>query len=176
MGVPTYQRRTRIEAPLEIVWEFHSNPSGLEALTPAWMQLRIDAVVGPDGERDPPILEAGSELDVSLRPFDVGPRSRWTSAIVERHREAGAAYFRDEMVRGPFERWEHTHAFFADGEATVLLDHLEYELPGPLGSIPGSVSQLGFEPMFRYRHRRTKELLEGENVRNAEQRVERRTR
>ncbi len=157
----TYQRETRVRAPLEGVWAFHSSVSGLEALTPEWMGLRVESVVGPDGETDPDVLETGAEISLSIRPFDVGPRQHWRSVIVTRERSDGSAFFRDEMVDGPFETWVHTHSFFADGEETILRDHVEYVLPfGSIGDFATPFSRLGFEPMFRTRHKRTKAHLE----------------
>ncbi|AXR81586.1 SRPBCC family protein [Natrarchaeobaculum sulfurireducens] len=159
--MPTYERQTRVRAPFEDVWEFHSRASGLEALTADWMGLRVESVIGPDGESDPDVLEVGSELDVSIRPFDVGPRQHWTSVIVEREREDGAAVFRDEMVHGPFDRWVHTHSFFADGDETIVRDRVDYTLPfGPIGRLGTPFSGVGFEAMFRDRHRRTRTELE----------------
>jgi ligand-binding SRPBCC domain-containing protein len=156
----TYQRSVRVAAPLDEVWEFHSSGSGLEALTPHWMGLQIEDIRGPDDEPDPEVLEAGARLRCSVRPFGVGPRQRWTSEIVERERTAGAAYFTDVMRDGPFAEWEHAHSFFADGEETLIRDRVNYELPfGALGRALGPVAVVGFEPMFRFRHRRTKELL-----------------
>ena len=157
----TYSRLTRVDAPLSEVWDFHSRISGLEALTPDWMNLRIESVIGPDGESDPEILETGSEIRLSMRPFGVGPRQRWTSVIVDREEGDERAVFRDEMRGGPFAEWTHTHRFVADGEETIVDDEVEYELPG--GAVGRSVSPLavvGFEPMFRARHRKTRKLLE----------------
>lgn len=157
----TYERSVRVRAPFEAVWEFHSTEAGLEALTPGWMNLEIESVTGPDGEPDPDELETGSRLRSSIRPFGVGPRQRWTSEIVERDCSGGTGYFRDTMHDGPFREWEHTHLFFADGAETVIRDHIEYELPlGPLDSVFGPLAVVGFEPMFRYRHRQTRSLLE----------------
>ncbi|MFC7215022.1 SRPBCC family protein [Saliphagus sp. GCM10025334] len=157
----TYERSTRIDAPLEEVWDFHSRVSGLEAVTPPWLNLRVEAVMGPDGERDPDILEEDAEISLSIRPFGVGPRVYWTSIILERDSRPGRAYFSDEMVHGPFANWVHTHSFFADGEQTVLRDKLEYALPGGgLGEAVSPFSRFGFEGMFRDRHRRTKRALE----------------
>ncbi len=163
--MPSYERETIVRAPLSEVWEFHSQISGLEALTPDWMGLRVESVVGPDGERDPDRLDAGSEIDLSIRPFGVGPRQHWTSVITESAFDETSAYFRDEMVHGPFDRWIHTHSFFPDGDRTILRDHVEYELPlvdrlGELGRVTEPFSQAGFEGMFRQRHRTTKQLLE----------------
>lgn len=65
----TYRRETRIEAPFEEVWTFHSTTDGLEALTPEFMNLEVGGVTGPDGDPDPDELDAGAriELDSTLR-------------------------------------------------------------------------------------------------------------
>lgn len=159
----TYERSVRVRAPLSRVWEFHSTTDGLEALTPSWMNMHIREVRGPDGSPDPDVLDVGSLVDVSIRPFDVGPQQNWTSNITAREEENGSAYFRDEMTDGPFEAWEHTHLFYADGDGTIVRDRIRYELPlGAVGRALGPLAVVGFEPMFRYRHRRTKQLLETE--------------
>ena len=156
----TYERSVRVAAPLDRVWEFHSRIEGLEALTPQFMGLRVERVTGPDGDPDPAVLETGSEIHLSTG-LPVGPRQSWTSVIVDRERFEGAAYFRDEMVAGPFPEWLHTHLFYRDGDGTVVRDLVRYELPGGgLGRRLGPLAVVGFEPMFRYRHRRTRELLE----------------
>lgn len=157
----TYDRSVRVDAPFETVWEFHSTVAGLEALTPKWMRLDVESVTGPDGDADPAELVAGSTIEASVRPFDFGPRQRWRSVIVARERSTGSGFFRDRMRDGPFSTWEHTHLFYADGEETILRDRIRYELPlGPLDDVFGPLAVVGFEPMFRYRHRRTRSLLE----------------
>jgi ligand-binding SRPBCC domain-containing protein len=160
--MPVFEREVRVSAPFEDVWEFHSTADGLVALTPDWMHLRVEETTGPDGERDPEVLETGATIVSSVRPFDVGPRQRWVSEIVAREAEDGEAMFRDVMVEGPFPEWEHTHRFHAAGDlATVVHDRVAYELPGgALGRAAGPLGFLGMEPMFRYRHRKTRELLE----------------
>ncbi|AGB32708.1 cyclase/dehydrase [Natrinema pellirubrum DSM 15624] len=159
--MPTYERETTVRSPFEDVWAFHSQISGLEGLTPDWMNLRVERVIGPDGEPDPNVLEPGSEIALSMRPFGVGPRQHWTSVITDREREDGSAYFRDEMVHGPFDRWEHTHSFYADGRRTRIRDRVTYDLPiGGLGDAVAPLSNLGFEAMFRARHRLAKAQLE----------------
>jgi ligand-binding SRPBCC domain-containing protein len=161
--VATYERSVRVRAPFEAVWDFHSGIDGLEALTPGWMHLRVEAIEGPDGERlgEDADLVPDTDIHMSMQPGGVGPRQRWTSRITARERYAGAAYFRDVMRDGPFPHWEHTHLFYRDGDGTVVRDVLEYALPlGALGRHLGPLGVVGFEPMFRYRHRRTKALLE----------------
>jgi ligand-binding SRPBCC domain-containing protein len=159
-----YRRSTRVDAPLERVWAFHSRIEGLEALTPGWMGLSVESVRGPDGDPDPDVLQVGSEIRMAMRPLGVGPPQRWTARIVARERDDGSAWFRDEMVDGPFDRWVHTHRFFADGDSTIVDDRVEYRLPGgSLGQLADPLAWVGFEPMFRFRHRRTRNLLESES-------------
>ena len=168
-AVPTYQREVRVGASLDEVWEFHSRIEGLELLTPDWMGLRVESVRGSDSgvvgdaaDTDADIvLDAGTEIRLSMRPFGVGPRQRWVTRIVRRERDDGAAVFEDVMADGPFPRWRHVHQFFAVApDETLVRDRVEYELP-VVGGLLGPLGWLGFEPMFRERHRRTKRLLEG---------------
>lgn len=159
--MPTYSRRTRIAAPLDRVWAFHSTIDGLRALTPPWMNLRIGGVFGPDGDPNPEELYLGSEIHMAMRPFGIGPQQAWVSRIVDRDRDEAQGYFVDEMLGGPFSWWEHTHQFFGDGEETVLVDTVVYELPyGSIGELAAPFGRLGLEGMFRDRHRRTKAVLE----------------
>jgi len=159
--MPTYERETTVRSSFDDVWAFHSRITGLKEVTPDWLNLRVERVIGPDGEANPDVLEPGSEVALSIQPFGVGPRQHWTSVITDREREDGSAYFRDEMVHGPFDRWEHTHTFFADDDRTVVLDRVDYELPfGPLGDAAEPFSKPGFAAMFRARHRLAKARLE----------------
>ena len=84
-----YERSVNIAAPFAEVWDFHSSITGLEALTPGWMNLEVESVVGPDGDPDPGVLEAGSRAESAVQPFGVGPRQRWTSVITEREEGDG---------------------------------------------------------------------------------------
>jgi len=157
----TYERSVRVRAPFAAVWDFHATVDGLEALTPGWLGLEIESVSGPEGEPDPEEMTVGSTVVASLRPFRVGPRQRTTTRIVERDRSDDEGYFVDEMSGGPFARWRHTHRFEAVQDGTRVTDHVDYELAG--GTAGRAVSPLaivGFAPMFRYRHRRTRALLE----------------
>jgi ligand-binding SRPBCC domain-containing protein len=158
MGMATYERETYVDASLEDVWEFHSRVGGLEALTPGWMGLAVQAVRGPDGEPDPEILETGAEIDMALRPLGLSTQS-WTSVITERVESDERGLFKDEMRGGPFARWVHIHQFRRKNKGTRIRDTVHYELPKIGRLSPFAV--IGFEPMFRYRHQKSKELLEG---------------
>ena len=154
----TFERDVRIRAPFGDVWEFHATIDGLRALTPDWMHLRVEARQRPEGDDDGDGLTVGTRVRMSVRPFGVGPRQRWVSRITEREESEVYAYFADVMEVGPFPEWEHTHSFYADGDETLVRDRVEYRTP--VGGLADEIAGLFFEPMFRYRHRRTRELLE----------------
>lgn len=150
-----YERQVRIDAPFSDVWAFHATIDGLRALTPSWLHLVVHDIDRADG-RESHVLDAGTTIRLSVRPFGVGPRQRWTAFIEERGTADGMAYFVDTMQEGPLPHWRHTHLFYDAGDETLLRDHVEYELPvhvGPLGDV-------GLAAFFRYRHRRTRQILE----------------
>lgn len=155
-----YRRSSLIRAPFEAVWSFHSTVDGLVAVTPDWVNLEVERVIGPDGEPEPDELVQGSELTLSMRPLGIGPRQTWTSRITHRERSDGRGEFQDRMVDGPFRRWQHTHRFEAVEGGTRLTDRVEYEFPlGPAAGLSG-LARPGFAAMFAARHRATRQQLE----------------
>jgi hypothetical protein len=75
------------------------------------------------------LIGPGGEVTWEARLF--GARLRLTSKIVafDRPRE-----FTDEMQRGPFARWRHTHRFEPAAGGTLMLDVADFAGPlGPLG-------------------------------------------
>ncbi len=157
----TYRRESVVAAPLSAVWEFHATVDGLTAVTPDWLGLCVESVRGPDGDPDPDVLDVGSEMTVTMRPFGVVPGGSWIARIVERERTERLAWFRDVMTDGPLRAWEHRHEFHRVDEGTRIVDHVEYALPpGRIGRTCSPLGVIGLDPLFRYRHRRTRALLE----------------
>lgn len=147
-------RKTRVSAPLDTVWAFHSTIEGLKALTPSWVGLQIEALRVPDGGEE---LVAGSEIDLSFEPIPSGPRQGFTSIIVDREKGTEAGSFVDEMQDGPLAKWRHTHRFVAESDETVIIDDIEYETG--YGKILDRAVKLGFGVAFALRHRKTREIL-----------------
>lgn len=154
-----FERSIVIEAPLEDVWEFHSTVDGLVKLTPTWMGLEIERIVGPDGTLDPDELVAGTEIAMAARPFGMLPGGSWVSRITSRDYRPGEAHFSDEMVEGPFRHWVHTHTFTRMNGRTRLHDRVDYQVAEPMSGVSG-LARPFFEAFFRYRHRQTKSRLE----------------
>ena len=73
--------------------------------------------------------------------------------------------FTDEMQRGPFKRWRHTHLFEATEEGTLMHDHVEFASPfGPLGAAFDAVFLLKFMTrLLVAQNEYLKEAAEGRN-------------
>lgn len=160
VGMGVYEGTTWVDASFESVWDFHSDIRGLISLTPDWLQLQIESVVGPEGNQDPAVLEPGTVVQASVQPVGLGPRLNWTSRITAWERSDSTGMYRDVMTTGPLPRWIHTHRFYEEAGGTRIIDRVEYRLP--LGSFKwlSRVAWVGLEPLFRYRHRKTQSLLE----------------
>ena len=155
----TFERELRVRAALADVWAFHSTIDGLRSLTPDWLNLRVEDIERPGDEPETHVLTAGTRIHASVRPFGVGPRQTWVSHITEREEGEDRAYFVDVMEAGPFPEWEHTHLFYADGDETLIRDRVEYR--APVGGVGDDLARVGLAPMFWYRHRRTRDILDG---------------
>ncbi|HYH85342.1 MAG TPA: SRPBCC family protein [Pyrinomonadaceae bacterium] len=76
------------------------------------------------------LIDLGEE--VTWRGFFFGVSQRMTSKIVALD---APRTFTDEMQRGPFKRWRHTHTFEPHNGGTLMRDHVDFASPfGPLGA------------------------------------------
>lgn len=149
-----------INASFSKVWEFYSTIEGLKTITPNWMNLRVESIVGPENNNIE-VLEEGSKIELSIKPFGIGFKQEWTSIIVERKIKNDTAFFKDKMENGPFEKWIHTHKFSKTKDGTLMSDQIEFKLVDNIFNkitIPFVLSVLYI--LFWWRHRKTKKLLE----------------
>ncbi len=150
----TFHAETIIEAPIGDVFTFHRDTRNATRI--AHPAQRILGVEGdfPLNEGDQVVLK------VLVLPLPVPQRWRVrVSSLVE------PTLLVDETLDGPFTTFVHEHRFEDIGDGrTRLTDHIEYALPfGALGRLADTlVVKRLMKPSFRYRQRRTKELLEAE--------------
>lgn len=115
----THELKTEmwLEAPIEKVFEFFSDASNLDAITPAWVQFRIVTLC-------PIRISEGTLINYKLRIR--GIPIRWQSRITV----WDPPYrFVDEQVKGPYRRWIHEHAFEQRYGGTVIRDRVNYAVP-----------------------------------------------
>ncbi|MFB2933648.1 SRPBCC family protein [Aerosakkonemataceae cyanobacterium BLCC-F154] len=138
-----------IDAPVEVVWNFHERPDILQILTPPWQPVEI---VRREGGLN---VGAITEFRIVLGPFPV----RWVARHIECEKNR---LFTDRQISGPMESWVHRHLFAEENGKTKLTDQIDYEIPG------GFIAELLLEwwvnarltDMFRYRHEVTKRECE----------------
>lgn len=157
----TYTRSITVRAPLEEVWDFHTDVAMLERVSPAVLGLEVQRVTGPTVTSDE-TFEVGTRIEFSVRPFGVGLARRWTTVIDDLLVSEDVRAFRDVMVEGPLPRWEHAHRFIATPTGTTIIDLVAFELPGDrVGRLAARLGWLWLAPLFRARQRRVKAILEG---------------
>lgn len=140
-----FQYSSLINAPVDVVWNFHARSDILELLTPPWQPVEIIRREGG--------LEVGarSEFLLSLGPVSVPWVAVHTECIPHQ-------LFTDEQQQGPMAIWVHRHQFSEVNNHTRLTDAIAFSLPG------GSLFDKGLswwvysrlQDMFRYRHDITK--------------------
>lgn len=175
----TFSTTQWLPYPVELVFAFFANPANLPHLTPKWQRARVeDLRLVPPPPR--PVAEnpahrfqstaagAGSELIVSMRLMPGLPmRAGWQVRIAE---FVWNDHFQDELLKGPFAYWRHTHRIVReeqphDGtgatDGTRLTDELEYELPlGPLGSLAHALFvRRQIAATFAFRQQKILEIL-----------------
>ena len=142
-----FESRLWLPRPRKEVFDFFSNASNLEKLTPPWLQFQV---VTPT----PIQIHEGTEIDYRLRIRGISVR--WQSRITAWD---PPQRFVDEQVRGPYREWIHEHRFSEKESGTLCEDSVRYS---PLGG--ALINKLFVErdvrQIFAYRSERLKELFQ----------------
>ncbi|MFB6284548.1 MAG: hypothetical protein ABEK59_11590 [Halobacteria archaeon] len=160
-----YKRRSYIDAPLEEVWSFYSRLSGLFEVTPDRLGIDVSRIKRPDEDwtdkfDTDEILEEGTRMEMYLSPCGLLPVLRWRSEITVRERNDNDAFFVDRALDGPFEGQYHIHGFVRYDGGTVMQDTFVYPTVENLPSFLEKPQEFIVDRGFRYRHRRSREVLE----------------
>jgi ligand-binding SRPBCC domain-containing protein len=122
-------RKVIIPAPIDIVWEFFSNPHNLNQITPPDMNFEI--LFGGDQA-----MYQGQMMAYRIQLFPL-IKTRWLTEITQ-VREPN--YFADQQRLGPYSFWNHEHHFQIAVGGVEMIDQVTYQLPfGPLGDLVHSL-------------------------------------
>ena len=137
--------------PLASVFDFFSDASNLEAITPP--ELRFEFLTELPIE-----MHVGARIDYRLRLY--GFPFTWRTRI--RGWEPGVRFV-DEQESGPFRLWIHEHRFESlSPTSTRIRDEVQYGLPfEPIGRLALPLVRAKLERIFSYREARVRALLEG---------------
>ena len=121
------------------VFEFFSDATNLEAITPPWLNFHIASPL-------PIEMQAGALIDYRLRLHYIP--IRWRTEITLWH---PPVEFIDEQLRGPYRKWVHHHRFEPCAAGTKVIDTVNYQVWG--GRFVNSlVVQRDLEKIFQYRY------------------------
>lgn len=119
-----FEQESVLDAPIEEVFQFFAEAENLQRITPDSLHFHI---LSPT----PIELKQGALIWYRLRLH--GIPMKWLTEITAWERPNR---FVDSQRKGPYVKWEHEHRFISEGNATRMIDRVEYILPfGPLGQI-----------------------------------------
>jgi ligand-binding SRPBCC domain-containing protein len=133
--MPTIKIEMLIRAPIEVCFDLARS---IEIHMESTSQTKEKAVGGVTSG----LIELGQS--VTWEAVHFGIKQRLTATITEFNRPH---YFVDEMVKGAFKRFRHTHEFSADVGGTRMLDVFDYT--SPLGILGKSADWLFLEAYMR---------------------------
>ena len=148
--MPIVSSRSRVAAPVDVVFAFFDDPANLSRLMPPPIRIRLVRV-------DPSPPQAGSLFEFR---YGLGPIQRsWLVRLVERVEREG---FVDDTISGPMRRFHHSHRFTpARRGGTWIEDRIDYHV-GP-GGLPGAmldfVAGVVIRFTFIWRQARQRRLL-----------------
>ncbi len=139
----------KIPASLEEVWNFFSDPSNLNNITPKNMKFRV--ISKHHGNS----IYAGQIFEYKVSPVLNIPMY-WMTEITH---VSPLKYFVDEQRKGPYALWQHQHHFKEIEGGVEMTDIVHYKNPlGFLGNLANTLFiKKKLEEIFRFR----KEMVEG---------------
>jgi len=148
-----FLKQSPISAPAEVVFAWHEKPDAFTSIMPPWEKMKLLSQSGP-------ISETGSRI--ALRIYVLGPI--FMDWISEHHGYQAGREFKDTQIKGPFQRWTHTHRVLpVDETHCVLEDSIDYALPlSPLSDwVAGWFVRQKLNRMFEYRHAQMQKIFSG---------------
>ena len=108
------ERTQFVPRPRAEVFPFFADAANLERLTPPWLNFRIRTP-------RPITMREGTEIEYLIVLH--GLPIPWLTRIDAW--EPGVRFI-DRQLAGPYRWWHHEHRFEAEGDATRVIDHVEY--------------------------------------------------
>ena len=114
----TIQTQIEINAPVERVFEFYTNPDNIKESWPSDIVKESENVSGQKSEE-------GSEMKVTGQYM--GKKDEMTLQVVEKEQNKRLV---TKQTEGPFQRWDSIQEFQSNGNNSTKVNHtINYELP-----------------------------------------------
>ncbi|MBX9687783.1 MAG: SRPBCC family protein [Candidatus Obscuribacterales bacterium] len=141
--------RFKFETPFNCsaadLFQWHMQTGAFERLCPPWIKVKVLEQKGKIEDKGTVLLEIREGII----------KFRWHLA---HDQYIPNKQFCDYQLSGPFKSWRHFHRFIENGENSILIDEIEYELPvpPPLGKFAEALVNLRLTQLFKFRHEVTK--------------------
>lgn len=151
MGFYQFKKTQEINASLEEVWKFISDPANLKKITPDYMGFDIISKDVPSK------MYAGMIISYKVSPL-FGIKTTWVTEITHLKENS---YFVDEQRVGPYKIWHHQHRIQPMEKGTLMTDIVSYQPPlGLLGSVANTLIIKGkLNEIFDYRTKALDEIF-----------------
>tara|TARA_R110002049_G_scaffold8604_2_gene46290 strand:+ start:286 stop:741 length:456 start_codon:yes stop_codon:yes gene_type:complete len=151
MGFYQFKRTQKINASIDEIWKFISDPSNLKLITPDYMGFDITS------EDIPSKMYEGMIISYKVSPL-LGIKTTWVTEITHLKENS---YFVDEQRVGPYKIWHHQHMIQPMAKGTLMTDIVSYQPPlGFLGSIANELIIKGkLNEIFEYRTKALDEIF-----------------
>lgn len=148
-GWDEYLEDCWVPQPLEKVFQFFSAAENLETITPPWLGFHVL-------RKSTEAIQKGTLIDYRLKIH--GVPAGWRTEISEWNPPHS---FTDVQLKGPYQKWHHTHSFEPLAGGTLIRDQVLYRLPmGFLGRLAGgSFVKKDVQQIFAHRTQRVCDLL-----------------
>ncbi len=104
---------------LDYAWDFFSNPTNLNKITPSAMRFQIISELKDEK------MYAGQIIEYKVRPL-LGIPVYWMTEITHIKEKE---FFVDEQRKGPFKMWHHQHHFVENNDGVQMIDIVHYQAP-----------------------------------------------
>jgi ligand-binding SRPBCC domain-containing protein len=149
-----YYLRTEqfINADIEKVWDFFSNPENLNELTPPELKFRIVTDLSNK-------MYQGQVIEYRVGIFP----GIWTKWLTEITHLNDKKLFVDEQRVGPYKIWHHQHIFTEKDNGVLMQDIVTYVIGyGFIGSLVHALFiKRKLKNIFDYRFKKVEELFKG---------------
>lgn len=116
--MPTFKTEIMIDAPIEEVFEFYTNPDNIKE---SWPRDLVKESQNVSGQKS----EEGSEMKV--KGEYMGKQDEMLLEVVEKEQNKRLV---TKQTEGPFQQWESTQEFQSNGNNSTRVNHtINYELP-----------------------------------------------
>lgn len=156
MALYQFKRTQTIQANLEDVWEFISNPANLRRITPEYMGFEIISKGLPQK------MHAGMIIQYRVSPL-LGISTNWVTEITQIDE---GHYFVDEQRVGPYKLWHHQHFLEETDGGVRMTDIVSYQPPfGWLGRLANwLIIRSRLDQIFEYRREKLNQIFNKQNA------------